>query len=169
MQARTRQQSATIPRQRPQLSLREVPGKGRGVFAMRAFAKGEEVLEFLGDIRDVGEFADLTYALQVGPRAFLSASGGIDDYVNHSCLPNCGIHEVRGRILLFALKPILKNEEISFDYSTTQTGGFWEMDCQCGSPNCRRRIGDFRDLPRTVRDRYIADKALLPYLISEAD
>ena len=52
-------------RQAPDLILKDVPGKGRGVFASRDFDAGQFVLQFLGDIRDIDTFDDLTYALQV--------------------------------------------------------------------------------------------------------
>jgi len=151
--------------QKNPLILKDVPGKGRGVFADRAYRSGEEVLEFLGERRDVATFADLTHALQVGPRTFLSASGDVDDYVNHSCQPNCGIREIDGCVVLFAFKAIAIDEEITFDYSTTQAGGFWEMTCDCGSNSCRRHIGDFKDLPKALRKRYIALHAVLPFVL----
>ena len=111
--------------------------------------------------------SDLTHALQVGPREFLTSSGDIDDYVNHSCEPNCGIRNDGEHVILFALRDIAKSEEITFDYSTTQTGGFWSMLCQCGSPNCRGMIGDFRDLPAATQQFYLAEGAVLTYLIDE--
>jgi SET domain-containing protein len=161
-----RQASSTSTTRAKGLVLRDVPGKGRGVFATRAFAQGEEVLQFLGEVKDVSSFPDLTHALQIDTRHFLSSSGGIDDYVNHSCEPNCGIRQdARGRVLLFALKPIALDEEISFDYSTTQGGGFWEMTCGCGTKNCRKTIGDFADLPAATRERYVALGAVMPFLV----
>lgn len=152
-------------RQSADLILREVPGKGRGVFATGNFKAGQFVLEFFGDIRDVDSFADLTYALQVGPKDFMTASGGIDDYVNHSCDPNSGIRSEDGRIILFALRAIKSGEEITFDYATTQEGGFWTMTCCCESPSCRRTIGDFSDLPEDRQDFYISRQAVLPYVL----
>src|SRR5688572_12918117 len=115
--------AATAPiRPHGSLELRDVPGKGRGVFTTRAFRRGEEVLEFRGVHRDVSAFKDLTHALQIGPRTFISPSGDIDDFVNHSCDPNTGVRDDNGRIVLFALKDIKAGHEINFDYATTQAG-----------------------------------------------
>lgn len=151
------------------LILREdLPGKGRGVFALDAFRPGEEVLEFLGHVRDVSTYTDLTHALQVGPTDFLSASGGIDDYVNHSCSPNTGIRDDKGRIVLIALKAIAPGAEITFDYSTTQTNGLWSMECQCGSKKCRGRILDFKDLPQELRNFYEKNNAVLPFVLADS-
>lgn len=165
-QAPSLQKASPAKKQREPLILREdVAGKGRGVFAGRAFHAGEEVLEFFGERRDVSAFPDLTHALQVGPREFLSSSGGVDDFVNHSCEPNCGITETDGRIVLIALKDLKNGEEITFDYSTTQAGGFWVMGCQCGTAACRGNIGDFSDLSPVLQAFYIKRRAVLPFLI----
>lgn len=146
------------------LALKNVPAKGTGVFATRRFRAGEEVLQFVGEVRDVDAFGDLTHALQIGPRQFISSSGGLDDYVNHSCDPNCGIRDTDGRVVLFALVDIEKSSEITFDYATTQTGGFFVFDCQCGVAGCRGRVSDFNDVPRERQEFYLQRNALLGYL-----
>jgi len=66
-----------------------------------------------------------------------------------------------------SMKDIPKDEEITFDYSTTQTGGFWSMLCQCGSSHCRGMIGDFRDLPTSTKTFYVEEGAVLTYLLAE--
>lgn len=149
------------------LLMRHVPGKGKGVFATRDFPAGTTVLEFLGALVEVNEVDDLTHCLQVGPTTFLGPSGSVDDYVNHSCAPNTGIQDREGRIFLFALSPIKSGDEISFDYSTTQTGGHWHMQCLCGKATCRGHIGDFRDLPSSVRQFYIDRNAVLPFVAAD--
>lgn len=148
------------------LALKNVPAKGTGVFAKRAIRAGEEVLQFVGEVRDVDSFGDLTHALQIGPRQFISSSGGIDDFVNHSCEPNCGIRDTDGRVMLFALVDIPKGSEITFDYATTQTGGFFVFDCQCGAAACRGRVSDFTDVPEERQEFYRQRDALLGYLRS---
>ena len=147
------------------LQLRDVSGKGRGVFATRAFKRGEEVLEFRGEHRDVSAFKDLTHALQIGMTTFISPSGDIDDFVNHSCDPNTGIRDVKGRIVLFALKDIRDGDEISFDYATTQAGRLWRIDCLCGTKKCRGFVGDFDELPANVQAYYIKENTVLPFLV----
>ncbi|MGZ6038822.1 MAG: SET domain-containing protein-lysine N-methyltransferase [Phenylobacterium sp.] len=59
--------------------------------------------------------------------------------VSHSCDPNCRI-QPQGRILV-ALRPIAAGEPITFDYLTTESRFARPFQCQCGAPNCRRRIG----------------------------
>ncbi len=69
---------------------------------------------------------------------------------NHSCDPNAGI---RKEALLVAIRNIDKDEEITFDYSMIMDDD-WEMDCMCGSPLCRHRIGKFRNLPDELKEKY---------------
>lgn len=147
------------------LELREIPEKGRGVFASSEFSAGEHVLEFFGDRVDRDTLDDLKHALQVGPRTFLTASGDIDDFVNHSCEPNTGIRDdANGQVTLFALREIKAGSEITFDYATTQANGFTRMACECGSKSCRKVIADWNDIPEAVREFYLAQGAVLDFL-----
>jgi uncharacterized protein len=63
--------------------------------------------------------------------------------VNHSCDPNLG---VRGQLSLVALRAIAAGEELTFDYSMTDSDPegqeTFAMDCLCGATHCRKRITD---------------------------
>jgi len=74
------------------------------------------------------------------------------DFINHSCAPNCGIS---GQIALVAMREIQVGEEISFDYSMSDSSAFDEFECACGAPNCRKWItkDDWR-LPDLQRRYY---------------
>lgn len=95
---------------------------GRGVFAAKAFAEGETILRFTGQMirypDTVAKGDAEANPLQVGRDTYidLEVPGVI---VNHSCEPNAGIH---GDVVLVALRPISLGEEIRYDYSTTM----WE-------------------------------------------
>jgi hypothetical protein len=148
------------------LLLKPIEPKGKGVFATREFSAEEEILQFTGKIQDVSVYSDLTHALQVGPREFMSASGRLDDYVNHSCCPNTGVRLVDGRVVLIAIRNIPVGEEISFDYATTQDGGFDSIqECECGVSNCRKFIGDFNCLPEDIKLNYIRLNVVLPHTL----
>lgn len=148
------------------LELRDVSEKGTGVFAGRPFDIGDELLEFVGERKEMDAFKDLTHALQIGPTTYISPSGKIDDYVNHSCDPNAGVRDDKGRIVLFALRPIARGDEITFDYATTQAGHHMTISCACGSPLCRKTIADFRDMPGERQQYFIRHGAVLPFLLS---
>lgn len=112
--------------------------------------------------------ADTTHCLEIADGWYLTSSGGLDDYVNHSCEPNCGLrfqgdlksHE----IVLFALTDIDQETELSFDYSTCLSGRFDPFPCACGATDCRRLIGAFKDLPPEVQKKYLDLGIVAPYL-----
>jgi hypothetical protein len=42
----------------------------------------------------------------------------------------------------------------------------WEMDCICGSEKCRKRIRDFKYLPKSIQ-QYYAHLGIVPKYILE--
>ncbi|HUI70510.1 MAG TPA: SET domain-containing protein-lysine N-methyltransferase, partial [Spirochaetia bacterium] len=96
-----------------------------------------------------------TYALQIGPDLYIGASGGLDDYINHSCEPNAGLRISGTTVDLYAIRDIKPGEEILFDYSTTLDEDDFTMSCQCSTPSCRRVIRDGKYLPPEVWQRYL--------------
>lgn len=133
---------------------------GRGVYVRRAISEGEQILEFHGALYHRTDLPSpyttaCDYYLQVGPDLFMGPSGGLDDFINHSCDPNCGIRTDGPCVVLTALRPIALGEELTFDYSTTNLNAPLEMTCHCGSKTCRRTVRDFQDLPPDTQARYV--------------
>lgn len=60
---------------------------------------------------------------------------GLGAYLNHSCDPNCEVHEVKGRVWLCALRNIVAGEELVWDYNLYDDED--PAPCSCGAPNCR--------------------------------
>src|SRR5277367_4782188 len=117
---------------------------GKGTVTTTTIPANTPILEMTGPVlldRDINP-PDLPEHLQVGPNTYLGPSGEVDDYVNHSCDPNCMLHVVGNRAILYSLYVIPKNAELTFDYSTTSTSTIeeWMMNCQCGSNKCRKTI-----------------------------
>jgi hypothetical protein len=56
------------------------------------------------------------------------------DYVDHSCDPN-SVFDV-GRLAMIALRPIKKDEAITFFYPGAEVELAMDFDCHCGSPDC---------------------------------
>ena len=86
-------------------------GKGRGLYASRAFAVGDYInrLDY--------------WSLDLMPIHI----------TNHSCDPN-GRYE---NGVLVAVRPIAKDEEITFDYLVTPTPASpWDFKCECSAANC---------------------------------
>jgi SET domain-containing protein len=128
---------------------------GRGVFALQRIAAGEEFLRYTGPKLTYVQTTPQTLAVQVGPDVYLGASGGFDDFVNHSCHPNAGLRIVNpDDVTMIALRDIEPGEEIYFDYSTTMDEDDFEMTCRCGHLNCRGLVRDFKHLPGELKRQY---------------
>lgn len=149
------------------LFLQNTDGKGQGVFTLAHYEVGEKVLSFKGNIVDLDEVDDHGKYLQVGKRHFLGSSGEADDFINHSCEPNCGVTMRHGKILLISIREIQPKEELTFDYSTWMAYDYWEMDCICGNTHCRKKIKDFKYLPGELRQKYIDLNVVPDYVLRE--
>ncbi|EIT69271.1 MULTISPECIES: SET domain-containing protein [Hydrocarboniphaga] len=141
---------------------------GRGVYAARPFAKGETVLRFTGR-RYTGDELDALgftpgYPLQVDLDRYVL----LDEphvFCNHSCDPNGGL---TADLELRAVREIARDEQISFDYSTTMLeDNSWTLECGCRSMNCRGVIEDFDRLPEAVQRHLIAEIGVLPFITRE--
>lgn len=121
---------------------------GEGVFAIEPFEPGELVAVWGGKIYTTEELIQLeqtfpqyyTYPVSVFPGFYLGPPNPYDlddaEMFNHSCEANVG---VRGQIVLVARRKIAANEELTFDYDTTEES-FEAFQCHCGKPMCRGKI-----------------------------
>lgn len=134
--------------------VRRTSNRGQGVFALKKIRKNEIVAQFDGPIYD-DDFDDwtedlLNHTIQFAKAAWRDSQGPAR-YINHSCEPNCGI---RGLFKVVAMRAILPGEEITWDYEMTEKNDWWRLRCKCGSPSCRKIIGNFARMPRHVREKY---------------
>lgn len=136
------------------LALFETHQNGLGVRAVRPFREGEQVLTFHGPLLSTESIRDFTHTIQVDSGLFLGASGELDDFVNHSCDPNCGLVSDADGLHLVALRDVEPGEEITFDYSTCLLEEPALEDCHCSSARCRGRVGAWWDLEPSARNRY---------------
>ena len=136
------------------LVARESGIHGLGVFALRAFAKGDFVVRCQGVLRHKDEVYEGMRALQIGPETYLAEEPGhprVDDFVNHSCDPNVGFTD--GSPTLYALREIAEGEELFWDYRTSINEPGWEVPCACGAARCPGKIQSYCDLPAGERAR----------------
>jgi hypothetical protein len=129
---------------------RDVPGKGRGLFAKRNFRKGDPVCALTGKLVPGTAAASLTPEERdhckmnsedqiIVPD--LTTVGG--HLANHSCDPNTeylgdtesGRHDAS---VLRARKPIQAGSEVTVYYGWE---GFQEVECLCGARHCTGYIG----------------------------
>ena len=106
------------------VEVRQVKGKGRGVFARRSIPEGEVIetcpvlvlpAEQVGD--DPARHALAAYIFEWGPGTVALALGYGSLY-NHSQQPNARYEDIGGRTKLFvALRDIAPGEEITVNYN----------------------------------------------------
>jgi hypothetical protein len=143
----------------PRLSLLPIHG-GLGVFADGQIYPDTIVLEFTGErvpreaVLQAARAGAADGFLQVGDNEFIGLSGRMDDYVNHSCEPNCGIDFRGDQVFLKAVRSIARGQELTFDYASTQSDFPFRFHCLCASPSCRGQIGNFEELSRSTRQYY---------------
>lgn len=131
----------------PKAEVRESSIGGKGVFAKKFIKAGELISIWGGCVITKKEMEKIEkmeegdiYPTQIlkgfwfGAPTRNDADGG--DYFNHSCEPNAGI---KGSNILFARRDIFSGEEITFDYSTTESEDV-EMKCSCGIKTCRKLV-----------------------------
>ena len=103
----------------------------------RPLEAGVRVLRFHGecycrsDIETQAAAGAADGFLQIDEDAFLGLSGELDDFVNHSCEPNCRIEIERSDVFLVTIRRIGANEELTFDYATTQSKFPFRFRCDC--------------------------------------
>ena len=134
--------------------VKEKADMGFGIFAARDISKDEIIIEFKGPRVKIPDMTGIPR--EVWDHLF---NVGVDEYViarepavrtNHSCDPNAGI----GRdVFLVAMRDIKDGEEITFDYSVI-TADNWTLACRCGSPRCRKVIGNYIDLSDELKRKY---------------
>jgi hypothetical protein len=142
---------------------------GKGVTALKSFPKGAMLMPFVGprfrasdvvgDKQGIGD-----RLMQIDRDLYVGPSGGLDDFVNHSCTPNAGLRFFDDTIQLVALRDIQPGEELSWDYSTTLSDTEFYLNCACGTQACRGVVGDFRFLEPELQERYRQLDIVAPYL-----
>ncbi|XP_066065386.1 LOW QUALITY PROTEIN: histone-lysine N-methyltransferase 2B-like [Chamaea fasciata] len=127
---------------------------GRGLFCKRNIEAGEMVIEYSGIVvRSVltdkrEKFYDSKgigcYMFRIDEAEVVDATmhGSAARFINHSCEPNCYsrvIHvEGHKRIVIFALRRILRGEELTYDYKFPIEEPAAKLPCNCGARRCRR-------------------------------
>lgn len=141
---------------------------GLGVFAKVPIMPMETVFYLTGKEIRFEEAAAATYGeytIQVGVDRYIDPCSPAR-FLNHSCAPNAGFTD---EICLVALRPLSPGEEIRFDYSTTMLERYWELDCSCGAPKCRKRIRDFDLLPLELQTHYLRLGIVQDFIVGEIE
>ncbi|KAH8174223.1 COMPASS (Complex proteins associated with set1p) component N domain-containing protein [Sarocladium implicatum] len=126
-----------------------------GLYAMENMNKDDMIIEYVGEevrqqIAEIRENRYLksgigsSYLFRIDDNTVVDATkkGGIARFINHSCMPNCTakIIKVEGskRIVIYALRDIAMNEELTYDYKfEREIGSLDRIPCLCGTPACK--------------------------------
>ena len=142
----------------PKTTVRQSKIGGLGTFATSDINKGEIVFVKGGHIVTRDELfysKQISSYLPISDDLFIGAvnkdeEDGIKLFVNHSCEPNCGL---KGEITFVAMKDIRKGDELTFDYAMVDNE-FYELECKCESPNCRKIITGFDWKIESLQEKY---------------
>lgn len=126
-----------------------------GLYALEPIAAKEMIIEYVGESirQQVAEHREKSYLrtgigssylFRIDENIVIDATkkGGIARFINHCCNPSCTakIIKVDGkkRIVIYALKDIEANEELTYDYKfERETNDEERIRCLCGAPGCK--------------------------------
>ncbi|KAH6640983.1 histone-lysine N-methyltransferase, H3 lysine-4 specific, partial [Chaetomium tenue] len=126
-----------------------------GLYAMENIPKDDMIIEYVGEevrqqIAELRENRYLksgigsSYLFRIDDNTVIDATkkGGIARFINHSCMPNCTakIIKVEGskRIVIYALRDIAQNEELTYDYKfERELSSTDRIPCLCGTAACK--------------------------------
>lgn len=128
--------------------------QGKGLFAKRKIPKGTRIIEYEGDRipmksivrRSAEQLSGGVYVFHLNATTVIDgASNGNDArFANHSCDPNCEAYAFDDRVYLYAMRDIVRGEELTFDYKLASPGAARARKsdrlfyaCHCGSSACR--------------------------------
>jgi len=159
VQAKAR--SKALPAARPaparrqrRIEVRASGVHGKGVYALRAIAAGERIVEYKGERitwpeaqrRHPHDPADPnhTFYFHVDDDTVIDAKygGNVARWINHACDPNCESDAVGSRVYIKALRDLAPGEELFYDYGLVIDERYTpklkkEYACRCGADTCR--------------------------------
>lgn len=127
---------------------------GKGVFAKRKIPRGTRIIEYTGErvplenllVEVVAGRISPVYTFRLNETTVIDGArnGNESRFINHSCEPNCEAYSFDDRMYIYAMRDIVRGEELTFDYklSSAVKGSRKKADtaayaCCCGSENCR--------------------------------
>ncbi|KAE9974189.1 hypothetical protein EG328_003975 [Venturia inaequalis] len=126
-----------------------------GLYAEENIAANDMIIEYVGekvrqrvaDLREINydkQGVGSSYLFRIDDDTVVDATkkGGIARFINHSCMPSCTAKIIRvegtKRIVIYAMRDIAKNEELTYDYKfERELGSTDRIPCLCGSVGCK--------------------------------
>jgi uncharacterized protein len=147
-------QSAMLISVRMALVIRRSKIHADGVYTTAAIKKHTVVTEYTGSRLSNAE-ADAIY--EHSPRTYLFGlvdgeqvidGDGLAAFINHSCQPNCEADEIKGRVIIRAIRNIAAEEELAYDYNLYDGNLDDPALCFCGARKCRGSMYSEKELAR---------------------
>lgn len=126
-----------------------------GLYAMEPIMAKEMIIEYVGEVlrQPVSEKRERqylqkgigsSYLFRIDEDTVIDATkiGGIARFINHCCEPSCTAKIIKvgksKRIVIYALRDIAANEELTYDYKFERELDETErIKCLCGAPSCK--------------------------------
>ncbi|KAK6364379.1 uncharacterized protein PV06_06266 [Exophiala oligosperma] len=126
-----------------------------GLYSLERIQASEMIIEYVGekirqeiaDLREIkytesGIGSSYLFRIDEGTVVDATKKGGIARFINHSCNPNCTAKIIRvggtKRIVIYALRDIEKDEELTYDYKfEREINNDDRIPCLCGSAVCK--------------------------------
>ncbi|KAK7903749.1 histone methyltransferase set1 [Exophiala xenobiotica] len=126
-----------------------------GLYSLERIQASEMIIEYVGekirqeiaDLREIkytesGIGSSYLFRIDEGTVVDATKKGGIARFINHSCSPNCTAKIIRvggtKRIVIYALRDIEKDEELTYDYKfEREFDSDDRIPCLCGSTVCK--------------------------------
>ena len=161
---------------KPKVYVAKTKNTGKGIFAGRSIKKGEYIFTVKGEYKKFtiknqkdSDSWKCTNCIAISKEKWIDPfKENFLTYTNHSCNPNAGL---RGSRRFYAMRDIKVDEEITFDYSTSEIDTFWDLgvECKCGEKNCRKIIKSIQFLPKKTFEKhmpFIATRFITLYRVS---
>jgi SET domain-containing protein len=97
---------------------------GLGLFAARAYKKGDLVIEYTGEVisDDEAQRRGGRYLFELNDKWTIDGKGRENTarYINHSCKPNCypELNDEETRVFIYAKRAIEPGEELTYNYGS---------------------------------------------------
>lgn len=144
---------------------------GKGAFARKKILPEKMILEIKGVFLTCNEDDDIdeetrNNTFRYDDDLYISPGKDIANFINHSCEPNAKVVKKNKKLFIYSILPILKDEEVLFDYSTILArDDVWEMECNCGSQKCRKVVKQFKKLPLKLKEKYIKEEIVPDFIL----
>ncbi len=125
-----------------------------GVYTTSPIWKRTTVAEYTGprltnsQADDIYENSPRTYLFGLVDGEHVIDGDGIAAFINHSCDPNCEADEIRGRVIIRAIRKIAAGEELAYDYNLYDGDLNDPAPCYCGTAKCRGSMYSQKEIRR---------------------